>query len=268
MDQEFGACNLSLTALRAEPSDRSEMTSQLLFGDHFTILEHSGKWLRILTALDEYEGWIDHKQFTPISAALYVTLGGLRNVLGLAVCHEVKKSGISESLYLPAGSNIPQPVDNYFYLGESRYKLENVLLSRQIDRHNFSTGISDAAMFYLNAPYLWGGKSLFGIDCSGFTQVVFRQFGIKLRRDAWQQAEQGELVGFLQEAHAGDLAFFDNEEGRIIHVGIMLDEQRIIHASGRVRIDPIDSQGIYNDELNKYTHRLRIVRRVGQLTVN
>src|SRR5690606_32489800 len=135
-----GACNLSLTALRAEPSDKSEMTSQLLFGDHFTILEYSGKWLRVLTALDEYEGWIDHKQFTSISEALYVTLSSLRIVLGLAVCHEVKKSGISEALYLAAGSNIPQPVHDYFYLGESRYKLENVVLSRQVDRHNFNAG--------------------------------------------------------------------------------------------------------------------------------
>jgi cell wall-associated NlpC family hydrolase len=91
--------------------------------------------------------------------------------------------------------------------------------------------------------------------------MVFKQFGIKLKRDAWQQVEQGELVGFLQEAIAGDLAFFDNEEGRITHVGIMLDNQQIIHASGNVRIDPIDNQGIFNAELNRYTHKLRVIKR-------
>ena len=116
-------------------------------------------------------------------------------------------------------------------------------------------------MFYLNTPYLWGGRSVFGIDCSGFTQMVFRQFGIRIKRDAWQQAEQGQLLGFIQEARAGDLAFFDNVEGRITHVGIMLDNGRIIHASGRVRVDPVDTQGIFNKELNMYTHKLRIVKR-------
>jgi cell wall-associated NlpC family hydrolase len=122
--------------------------------------------------------------------------------------------------------------------------------------------VSNAAIFYLNAPYLWGGRSVFGIDCSGFTQMVLRQFGIRLKRDAWQQAEQGDLVAFLQETVSGDLAFFDNEDGRITHVGIMLGNERIIHASGRVKIDSVDNHGIYSNELNRYTHKLRIVKRL------
>lgn len=260
MNQQFGVCNLSLVPLRAEPSDRSEMSSQLLFGDHFTILEISDKWLRILTANDEYEGWIDRKQYEEIEHAAFVALHDLNTVLGISVTHIVTKTSSNEKLHLIAGSNIPNTLDKFFYLRDTKYKLEGETVSPAKDK--FRSGVTEVAMFYLNAPYFWGGKSVFGIDCSGLTQMVFRQFGIKLKRDAYQQAEQGELVGFLQEAKAGDLAFFDNEEGRIIHVGIMLDNERIIHASGRVRIDAIDNQGIFSKEANRYTHKLRIVKRV------
>lgn len=259
MNQQFGVCNLSLVPIRTEPSDRSEMCSQLLFGDHFTILESTEKWVRILTAYDEYEGWIDHKQFEKIEQAAFVALHDLNTILGLEISHRIIKTSSLEPLNLIAGSNIPGTLDNFFYLRDTRYKLECNTIKPSKD--NFRSSILDAALFYLNAPYLWGGKSVFGIDCSGFTQMVFRQFGIKLKRDAYQQAEQGDLVGFLQEARAGDLAFFDNEEGRITHVGIMLDNERIIHASGRVKIDAIDNQGIYSNELNRYTHKLRIVKR-------
>lgn len=260
MNQQFGVCNLSLVALRTEPSDRSEMSSQLLFGDHFTILESTEKWLRILTAHDEYEGWIDRKQFEEIEHAAFVSLHDLSTILGLSINQTVTKTSTNEKLHLIAGSNIPNTLDNFFYLRDTKYKLEAETIIPVKDK--FRSGVAEAAMFYLNAPYLWGGKSVFGIDCSGLTQMVFRQFGFKLKRDAYQQAEQGELVGFLQEAKAGDLAFFDNDEGRITHVGIMLDNERIIHASGRVRIDAIDNQGIFANELNRYSHKLRIIKRI------
>ncbi|MEJ7693897.1 C40 family peptidase [Daejeonella sp.] len=260
MNQQFGVCNLCLIPLRAEPSDRSEMSSQLLFGDHFTILESADKWLRILTAHDEYEGWIDRKQFEEIEHAAFVALHDLNTILGLSITHSVTKTSSNEKLSLIAGSNIPNTLDGFFYLRDTKYRLEGEAVTPAKDK--FRTGVPSVALFYLNAPYLWGGKSVFGIDCSGLTQMVFRQFGIKLKRDAYQQAEQGELVGFLQECIAGDLAFFDNEEGRIVHVGIMLDNERIIHASGRVRIDAIDNQGIYATELKRYTHKLRIIKRL------
>jgi hypothetical protein len=194
-----------------------------------------------------------------ISDTAHAGLSNLNAILGLSGIHAVSKTDISEVLRLLAGTIIPQIVDNYFYLGETRYKIEGQVHHPNINE--FRSSVADAAMFFMNAPYLWGGRSIFGIDCSGFTQMVFRQFGIRIKRDAWQQAEQGELVGFIQEARVGDLAFFDNEEGRITHVGIMLDNNRIIHASGKVRIDAIDPQGIFNKELNKYTHKLRIVKR-------
>ncbi|MNL48577.1 Gamma-D-glutamyl-L-lysine endopeptidase [compost metagenome] len=115
---------------------------------------------------------------------------------------------------------------------------------------------------FLNAPYLWGGRSILGIDCSGFTQVCYKILGIKLKRDAYQQADQGELVSFINEGKLGDLAFFDNAEGRITHVGILINSHQIIHASGRVRIDSIDHQGIFNEETQQYSHKLRIIKRI------
>ncbi len=260
MNQQFGVCNLSLVPMRAEPSDKSEMSSQLLFGDHFTIQEDNGKWLRILTAHDEYEGWIDFKQFEEIEHSVFVALHDLNTILGPSVSHYVMKVAANEKLNLVAGSNIPNTLDKFFYLRNIKYKLEGETITPAKDK--FRSGVIDVARFYLNAPYLWGGKSVFGIDCSGLTQMVFRQFGFKLKRDAYQQAEQGELVAFLQEAKGGDLAFFDNEEGKITHVGIMLDNERIIHASGRVRIDSLDNQGIFNKEMNRYTHKLRIIKRL------
>jgi hypothetical protein len=259
MNQQFGVCNLALVPLRTDPSDKSEMCSQLLFGDSFTILEVGEKWTRIITSYDDYEGWIDNKQYIGINDRANAGLSNLNAILGLSPSHIVLKTDTSEVLHLLAGTIIPQTVDNYFYMGETRYKLEGQI--HNPNSNEFRSSVAEAAMFYLNAPYLWGGRSVFGIDCSGFTQMVFRQFGIRIQRDAWQQAEQGELLGFVQEARAGDLAFFDNEEGRITHVGIMLDNNRIIHASGMVRIDAIDTQGIFNKELKKYTHKLRIVKR-------
>lgn len=259
MNQQFGVCNLSLVPMRVEPSHKSEMCSQLLFGDNFTILEVEGNWLRILNAFDEYEGWIDHMQYVEIGQAAFGALSNLNSILGLSVSHRVVRTDTNECLNLVAGSNIPQAVDNYFYMGEIRYKLEGATINPNM--YEFRASVTDAAMFYINTPYLWGGRSAFGIDCSGFTQMVFRQFGIRIKRDAWQQSEQGELLGFLQESRAGDLAFFDDEDGRITHVGVMLDNSRIIHASGRVKIDSIDNQGIYSAELRRYTHKLRIVKR-------
>jgi cell wall-associated NlpC family hydrolase len=252
----FGACNLSIVPLRSSASDRSEILSQLFFGDCFEILDLQEKWVQIKTCFDEYEGWIDIKQFTPIKSCLLNSSG---QILGLAPYHEVTKLSSGEKLYLLAGTRVPEMLNKRFFLGNEEYELHSEVLTKG---ESFATSVADFAKFYLHAPYLWGGKSLFGIDCSGLTQVVFRMLGKTLKRDAWQQAEQGEIVNFLQEAKAGDLAFFDNEEGRVIHVGIMLDDQHIIHASGRVKIDPIDGQGIYSLDLKRHTHKLRIIKRI------
>lgn len=259
MNQLFGVCNLSLVPLRAEASDRSEMLSQLLFGDHFEILETTEKWIRIRTFYDDYEGWIDPKQCVIADEQTFTELNSPAPMLGLEVSHRVQNLANGEYLNLVAGSFLPNYQDGETRIGATSYSLAAGSVST--DKRCFETEVISTARFYLNSPYLWGGRSVFGIDCSGFSQMVFRQFGIRLKRDAWQQAEQGELVDFLQEAKAGDLAFFDNSEGRIIHVGIMLNNTQIIHASGRVKIDTIDTEGIYSDELKRYTHKLRIIKR-------
>jgi cell wall-associated NlpC family hydrolase len=118
------------------------------------------------------------------------------------------------------------------------------------------------ALLYLNAPYVWGGRTPFGIDCSGFVQMVYKMKKIKLLRDASQQASQGEVISLLGEAEPGDLAFFDDAEGKITHVGLLIDRSHIIHCSGKVRIDVLDHEGIYNEAVQKYTHKLRLIRRI------
>lgn len=259
MNLQFGICNLSLVPLRAEASDKSEMLNQLLFGDHFEIVDENEKWVKIRLAYDLYEGWIDKKQFIAITLEEYKALDGLNFILGVEVSHRVKNTITNQIIHLLAGSGIPKIENNRFSINNQHFEIDASLSKPSI--FQFENKIVEYAEFYLNAPYLWGGRSLFGIDCSGFCQIVFKQFGIRLKRDAWQQAEQGELVNFLQETKTGDLAFFDNDEGRIIHVGIMMDNSTIIHASGKVRIDAIDSQGIYNEELRKHTHKLRVIKR-------
>ncbi|WP_051189777.1 C40 family peptidase [Daejeonella oryzae] len=260
MNQIFGVCNLSLIPLRAAASDKSEMISQLLFGDNFEVLEMTEKWTRIITSYDQYEGWIDSKQFVETDLASFNALNYLQNILRPFVYHPVKNIKANEVLNLVAGSNLPAYNDGVFVINATKYSIgKEAVIHPVLD--TFKDEIENVAKLYLHTPYLWGGRSVFGIDCSGFTQMVFKQFGIRIQRDAWQQALQGFPVDFLQETKPGDLAFFDNEEGRIIHVGIMLDNEHIIHASGRVKIDKIDTTGIYSEELKRYTHQLRIIKR-------
>ncbi len=251
----FGLCNLAMIPLRAEASDKSEIVSQVLFGEHFEVLEQLKQWSRIKLQYDNYEGWIDSKQFQAISETNYDQLSKDTIILN---------SDLIE--YITASSNVLIPIP----LGSSL----SFLNYNEINRSNFDfqgtriSGIKpkdcllNSAFLYLNAPYLWGGKTPFGIDCSGFTQMVYKLNGYKLLRDASQQALQGESLSFIEESEPGDLAFFDNEEGNIIHVGIIMQNNYIIHASGKVRIDRLDHLGIYNAEINKHTHKLRVIKKI------
>lgn len=256
MEQTFAICRVAVAPIRASSSDKAEITTQLLFGDQVEVLEKAEPWWRIRNAYDEYEGWIDFKQLTEISETAYqqahttlVPLGALNEIIG-----------IDGSIHhLVTSSNLPFYKDGICELGKEKFKVlfEPLILPKKVT----AISLLKSAVFFRNAPYLWGGRTLFGIDCSGYVQAVFKLAGIKLKRDASQQAEQGETVNFLPEAQTGDLAFFDNAEGKIIHVGIMLNANEIIHASGKVRVDPIDDQGIYNPELGRYSHKLRIIKR-------
>lgn len=254
----YGICNLSIVPLRAEPSHRSEQVSQLLFGEHFSIISQQNEWIQIRTAADKYEGWIQYAQHLTLSTAEFNELEKNRPYLSYDLVQILVNHQKIYSLVL--GSTLPWYRAGSCRLGNDQFKYDGN--AKIPDRPDGIKSIVENAFMYLQAPYLWGGRSPFGIDCSGLTQMVYRLSGINLKRDAWMQAEQGESVHLLDEGLAGDLAFFDNDEGKITHVGILIARNRIIHASGRVRIDNIDHHGIFNSDTKKYTHNLRLIKRI------
>jgi hypothetical protein len=254
----YGICNLSIVSVRFEPSHKSELTSQLLFGETFTILEKSEEWYKILTAFDGFEGWINKSQCFELSLLDFQELQKSKSFLSYDLVQILLSHQKIYSVVL--GSTLPWFREGSCRIGEDSFsfdgnaKIPNQMLGSRM--------IVENAFMYLNAPYLWGGRSPFGIDCSGFTQMVYKLSGIQLRRDAWMQAEQGQSIHLLDETQPGDLAFFDNEEGKITHVGILTQKNRIIHASGKVRVDNIDHHGIFNIDSRKYTHKLRLLKRM------
>lgn len=258
----YGICNLSIVPCRKEPSDRSEMVTQLLFGEHFRVLEEQGSWCHIKIAYDNYECWIDKKQFQPIERHTFDILNTTENYFCNDLVQVIVDNKTSLLFPIVIASTLPNFDKNECVIENQSYTYEGAHISGHLAPDQCRIGILETAMMYLNAPYLWGGKTPFGIDCSGLTQMVFKLNGLKLKRDAYQQAEQGETLSFVEEAEAGDLAFFDNEEGIIVHVGIVLDDNKIIHASGKVRIDGFDHQGIFNNDQKDYSHRLRLLKRI------
>lgn len=258
---EYGIANISIIPVRFEPSEKSEMVTQILFGEHFEIIRSDEKWTKIRIAYDGYEGWVDKKAIDPITKRQFHKIPENNNYV---VSEITKKIYVGKEL-LPmtilAGSSVP------FYNGKFSFKINNqhckfkgrpVFQSHKDVRRE----VLENALSYVNTPYLWGGKSPFGIDCSGFSQVVYKINGIRLPRDASQQVLHGVAVNFVNEAKPGDLAFFDNEEGIVTHVGILTGDGRIIHASGKVRVDKIDHNGIFNIDTKRYSHKLRVVKDV------
>jgi len=247
---EYGICNLSIVPLRLEPTDKSELVSQVLYGEFFKVLEQRKSWSRIRLHFDKYEGWIDNKQFKEIDKDDY---DGLKNEplkLSSDLVEFIQNE--NEQLFtIPIGSS-----------------LNGLQILKHKHDGNFVNSVQPkeqiviTAFHYLNAPYLWGGKTPFGIDCSGFTQMVYKLNGHKLLRDASQQSTQGISLSFIEESEPGDLAFFDNDEGTIVHVGIILKDNYIIHAHGKVRIDRLDHSGIYNVDNNKHSHKLRVIKKI------
>lgn len=251
----FGICNLAIVPVRSEPSDRSEIVTQLLFGEHIEILERQNQWARIKIQFDDYEGWVDSKQYQVISEANYNLLSKEAIILNADLIDYITSS---DNLLLPIPLGASLSFLNNNEINISNFDFEGTKTSGIKPKN----ALINTAFMYLNAPYLWGGKTPFGIDCSGFTQMVYKLNGYKIHRDASQQALEGEPLSFIEESEAGDLAFFDNDEGNIIHVGIIMDDNYIIHASGKVRIDRLDHLGIYNPELNKHTHKLRVIKKI------
>lgn len=256
--EKYHVCRIAVAPLRKEPSDGSEIVSQVLFGDRVILIEQTEKWCKVKTHHDNYEGWMDYKQLQKISELQYNDEQRYKYVTAVNFDNRLIAAG-GDSYYLSPGSTLPFYSNGYCHLGELSFEVKTEPFVPHISQ--FALQIEKTARFFLNAPYLWGGRTFFGIDCSGFSQIVYKLLGLNLQRDASQQVDEGELVHFLSAAKLGDLAFFDNDEGKITHVGIMLSNNQIIHAAGKIRIDAIDNQGIYNSELERYTHKLRIIKR-------
>ncbi|MDQ3101964.1 MAG: C40 family peptidase [Bacteroidota bacterium] len=251
-------CPLSIVPVRKDANDRSEMVTQWLFGETAEIMEKNDKWTRLQFDHDGYEGWVSNNQIAPC------TTPNFDPDLRVMNQHTVVDLGERQVL-MPYGGVLPF-YDSGHILWQDRRVPVNAVTNRSVtgDRAEL---IDIYLHPFLGAPYLWGGRTPAGVDCSGLVQMIFMLMGIYLARDASAQADEGDEVTSLDQAVPGDLAFFGNEEGKITHVGIVLQRigeegAFIAHASGRVRIDRLDDQGIFNAEEQSRTHMLRAIRRV------
>lgn len=237
------------------------MVSQLLFGESYEVIEKTpdSRYVRVKVEHDGYLGWLDAKQHAGISDEYFEALRAAPLFLTADPAAEVLSR--EKRLYIPIGSRLPFFDNGYFRIADLHYHLEGDVINASNNNAKPAEKVLQMSSLYLGAPYLWGGRTVFGIDCSGFVQQVFRLCGYALKRDAYMQAEEGVLVSF-QDLQPADLVFFKNNEEKIVHVGIAAGEGGIIHASGEVRIDRIDEEGIFNKNLNTHTHRLSHIKRI------
>jgi gamma-D-glutamyl-L-lysine dipeptidyl-peptidase len=255
---EYGICRQSVVPVRAEAQHTAAQVTQLLFGDHYKVIDLSkdGKWVFVNIEFDQYSGWLDVRQHTEIHQDHFHQL----NTVDFKVCIDLVSSILYKKrlINIVIGSILPISSLEMFDISEQlAYNGESKSIGVKND-YEYLYGI---ALKYLHAPYLWGGKSPFGIDCSGFTQQVFKICGYTLKRDAREQFLQGAAVHHIENSRPGDLAFFGDQDGKVNHVGIITEGSGIIHASGSVREDQLDTKGIFNKDLQKYTHILRGIRR-------
>lgn len=259
MNLAYALASVSVVPVRAAPSQRAEQVSQLLFGEKIEVLtQEKGGWLLVRGEWDNYEGWIKETQVCIIPYKLYRKKSTMLS------------ASTQDFIYLPEGNFLLSPGSDLFQIRRremtfgNRHFIFKGKKMKILNAHFSKEQLRHWSNLFLGSPYQWGGRNLMGIDCSGFTQIVFKMMGKRLSRDAWQQAEEGATVDFLQSAHCGDLAFFDNEEGKIVHVGILLDQHTIIHAtesSGCVVIDVVDNGGIISRNQKMRTHKLRLIKR-------
>lgn len=255
---EFGVCGLSLIPIRGFNSHKSEMVSQLLFGETFRSLKQNREWIYIETTLDQYRGWIDGRQIIPISESNFDNINENTKYYSIDVVRTARS--IHKEHPVLMGSPLPFYATKRFSFFDDKYSFEGKTVNIKKVKANGDL-IKEIGLKFLSAPYLWGGRTPLGVDCSGFSQTVFRLCGIDIPRDSSEQAKTGKLVAKINDARTGDLAFFHNAIGEVSHVGIMLNNNQILHAHGKVRIDSISKDGIYNNDLQKQTHPLKFIKR-------
>lgn len=257
----FGIAELSIIPIRREKSERSEMVSQVLFGELYEVFETDREWVYIRLVHDGCEGWIDGKMHKEVEEEYAQRYWETDQVLVNEVFNLVLKEGDWGNKLIVAGSVLPfyDAYERRLKVGDDIYTVVSSMKERGVD--NVRDLLVQYALKYYNAFYLWGGRTPYGIDCSGLTQMAYRLTGIPLPREIDQQVEAGQTLSFVEESLPGDLAFFGDETGVITHVGMFWEPGRIIHVSGRVRVDKIDHHGIFNEEIKRYTHALKVIKR-------
>lgn len=254
---KHGICLQSMVAIREKPSEKSEMTNQMLFGDLFFVNEIMGEWFLISTVDDSYFGWVNSLQLHLFSEEEFRKYTSDNRVYSLSDSVLSTSLDKTNTFRFTLGSRLPFYESNTFKIENKLYDYKGKYIDKESDFK-----LIDIAKMYVGSPYLWGGRSIFGIDCSGLVQISFKLKGKFLPRDASMQVKLGKTINFIEEAREEDLAFFENEDGQITHVGILLNSTKIIHASGQVKLDDIDHNGIFDKQQNKYTHKLRIIKRI------
>jgi gamma-D-glutamyl-L-lysine dipeptidyl-peptidase len=254
---KYGICSIAFIPMRVKAGETHEMSNQVLFGEHFTEIEKRGSWSKIILAHDNYEAWIDNKNIIYIDEELFNNINNSKKSVLKQNELTLKLHNDSEIL-LPIGSVLLHKKDFNIDKLPTIEEDENLVFNNS-DIHN---SIIECLHRFLNCPYLWGGRTKWGVDCSGLVQTIYRIHGINIPRDANQQVDLGENIEFITETKPGDIAFFDDKNGKIIHVGIITGPNEIIHASGRVKKDRLDHQGIFDNEYKFYTHNLRVIKRI------
>ena len=255
----------SVVPVRSQPDEAAEQETQLLFGETCKIEKEESGWYYIRNDYDGQVGWVDNSMVTKMSEKEYkeYTSSNLDAIVKMPMAYAVSESN-GQTFPLTAGTHLCNYKDGSFEVLGSKFVIDPQMVAEkplELTKTNFM----EVTRFFLNIPYLWGGKNCMGMDCSGFSSIIMSIFGKKILRNAREQATQGTEVGFLEEAQCGDLVFFGHkkpgEPTRVTHVGILLSSDTMIHCAGRVKVERVDSNGIISSETGKYTHDLLSIRR-------